>query len=215
MDATNVGSHEMGNEALPQHTNRLIHETSPYLLQHAHNPVDWYHWGEEALHRAREENRPILLSVGYSTCHWCHVMAHESFEDEQIATLMNENFICIKVDREERPDLDEIYMAATVALNQGHGGWPMTVFLTPDQQPFFAGTYFPPTDKYGRPGFATVLRRITELWQNTPDALGHEGLIAGNIAHRDLQHADAFGHDLVANAVSRDGGDLVSGHGLC
>src|SRR3972149_864654 len=153
MDATNVGSHEMGKEALPRHTNRLIYETSPYLLQHAHNPVDWYPWGEEALHRAREENRPILLSIGYSTCHWCHVMAHESFEDEAIADLMNQHFVCIKVDREERPDLDEIYMAATVALNQGRGGWPMTVFLTPDQQPFFAGAYFPPRNGLGRPGF--------------------------------------------------------------
>ena len=134
----------MSQHAAPRHTNRLIHETSPYLLQHAHNPVDWYPWGEEALRRAQDEDKPILLSIGYSACHWCHVMEHESFEDEAIAALMNEHFVCIKVDREERPDLDEIYMAATLALNQGQGGWPMTVFLTPDQQPFFAGTYFPP-----------------------------------------------------------------------
>jgi hypothetical protein len=149
----------------------LIGETSPYLLQHAHNPVDWYPWGEEALRRAKEENRPILLSIGYSTCHWCHVMERESFEDESIAALMNRHFVCIKVDREERPDLDEIYMGATVTLNHGQGGWPMTVFLTPDQQPFFAGTYFPPTDKYGRPGFATLLTRIAELWESDPEAL--------------------------------------------
>ncbi|MBI2164696.1 MAG: thioredoxin domain-containing protein, partial [candidate division NC10 bacterium] len=158
-------------QATPRHTNRLISETSPYLLQHAHNPVDWCPWGEEALRRAREENRPILLSIGYSACHWCHVMERESFEDEGIAALMNQQFVCIKVDREERPDLDEIYMAATLALNGGQGGWPMTVFLTPDQKPFFAGTYFPPTDRYGRPGFATLLKQIAEYWQRNRAAL--------------------------------------------
>ncbi|MBI2884402.1 MAG: DUF255 domain-containing protein, partial [Candidatus Methylomirabilis oxyfera] len=161
----------MNQEVVSQHTNRLIHETSPYLLQHAHNPVDWYPWGEEALRRAREENRPILLSIGYSTCHWCHVMAHESFESERIADLMNRHFVCIKVDREERPDLDAIYMAATTALNQGHGGWPMTVFVTPDLQPFFAGTYFPPRDGLGRPGFPTILKRIAQVWREQPDTL--------------------------------------------
>ena len=144
--------------------NRLIHETSPYLLQHAYNPVDWFPWGEDALTLAKERDTPILLSIGYSACHWCHVMERESFENESIAELMNAAFVCIKVDREERPDLDEIYMQATLAMNQGHGGWPMTVFLTPDQQPVFAGTYFPPTDKWGRPGFATVLRHIAEGW---------------------------------------------------
>ncbi|MFQ5846591.1 MAG: aldo/keto reductase [Candidatus Methylomirabilales bacterium] len=164
----------MSHEAVPPHTNRLIHETSPYLLQHAHNPVDWYAWGDEALRRAKEEHRPILLSIGYSTCHWCHVMERESFEDEAIAALMNRHFVCIKVDREERPDLDEIYMAATLALNRGQGGWPMTVFLTPDQQPFFAGTYFPPTNRYGRPGFATLLTRIAEIWQTDPDSVRHQ-----------------------------------------
>src|ERR1700690_2358543 len=131
--------------------NHLMSSTSLYLLQHSDNPVDWYPWSEEALQRAKVENKPIFLSIGYSACHWCHVMAHESFEDESIASIMNERFISIKVDREERPDLDEIYMAATVALT-GSGGWPMSVFLTPEQQPFFAGTYFPPVDKYGRPG---------------------------------------------------------------
>ncbi len=159
-----------------QHTadrpaNRLIHETSPYLLQHAHNPVDWHPWGDEALAKAKAENKPILLSVGYSACHWCHVMERESFEDEAIADLMNRHFVNIKVDREERPDLDDIYMAATVALNYGQGGWPMTVFLTPDQRPFYAGTYFPPTDRYGRPGFATLLTRIAELWREQGDRL--------------------------------------------
>lgn len=145
--------------------NRLARETSPYLLQHAKNPVDWYPWGPEALERARREDRPILLSIGYAACHWCHVMERESFENEAIAALMNESFVCIKVDREERPDLDDIYMSATVAM-AGSGGWPMTVFLTPEQQPFFAGTYFPPVDRYGRPGFRTVLTKLADLWKN-------------------------------------------------
>ncbi len=151
--------------------NRLIHETSPYLLQHAHNPVDWYPWGREALDRARSENKPILLSIGYASCHWCHVMERESFEDEAVADLMNRHFVNIKVDREERPDLDDIYMAATLALNGGQGGWPMTVFLTPDQRPFFAGTYFPPTDRFGRPGFSTLLAQIADLWARRRDDL--------------------------------------------
>ena len=144
--------------------NRLASETSPYLLQHAFNPVAWYPWGEEALTAAKTANKPILLSIGYSACHWCHVMERESFENEAIAALMNRHFICIKVDREERPDLDEIYMAATVAMNHGQGGWPMTVFLTPDQEPFFAGTYFPPEDRWGRPGFGTLLKKIADYW---------------------------------------------------
>jgi len=156
-----------------QHTNRLIRETSPYLLQHAHNPVDWYPWGEEALARARQDEKPVLLSIGYSACHWCHVMERESFENDRIAGLMNKHFVCIKVDREERPDLDEIYMAATLALNQGQGGWPMTVFLTPDQAPFFAGTYFPPSDRWGRPGFDTVLKQLAEAWESDRDRVLH------------------------------------------
>jgi uncharacterized protein YyaL (SSP411 family)/aryl-alcohol dehydrogenase-like predicted oxidoreductase len=164
-------SNSTQSQVASRHTNRLIHETSPYLLQHAHNPVDWYPWGQEALARAKAENKPILLSIGYSACHWCHVMERESFEHEEIADLMNRHFVNVKVDREERPDLDAIYMAATLALNHGQGGWPMTVFLTPDQQPFFAGTYFPPTDRYGRPGFATLLTRIAKLWQEQGDDL--------------------------------------------
>jgi len=160
----------MPNSASDRKPNRLIHETSPYLLQHAYNPVDWHPWGSEALQVAREQNRPILLSIGYSACHWCHVMERESFENEAIAALMNRHFVCIKVDREERPDLDEIYMAATVAMNHGQGGWPMTVFLTPEQQPFFAGTYFPPDDRWGRPGFPNLLRKIADVWSS--DAAG-------------------------------------------
>lgn len=161
----------MHNTPSDRRPNRLIHETSPYLLQHASNPVDWYPWGQEALALAKSSNRPILLSIGYSACHWCHVMERESFENEAIAKLMNEHFVCVKVDREERPDLDEIYMQATLALNQGHGGWPMTVFLTPDQEPIFAGTYFPPNDKWGRPGFASVLTKIAEVWKRDRDGL--------------------------------------------
>jgi len=150
------------------HTNSLINETSPYLLQHAHNPVDWYPWGAEALARARAEDKPILLSIGYSACHWCHVMEHESFENEEIAALMNEHFVNIKVDREERPDLDHIYMNA-VQMMTGHGGWPMTVFLTPEGVPFFGGTYFPPEDRYQMPGFRRVLISMAESYRARPD----------------------------------------------
>ena len=148
-----------------QHTNRLSNETSPYLLQHAHNPVDWYAWGDEALHKAHTENKPILLSVGYSACHWCHVMEHESFENEEIAALMNELFVNIKVDREERPDLDHIYQSVVQMLT-GQGGWPLTMFLTPDQEPFYGGTYFPPDDRHGRPGFPRVLRSVADTYHN-------------------------------------------------
>ena len=144
--------------------NRLIDETSPYLLQHAHNPVDWYPWGEEALERAEREDMPILLSVGYSACHWCHVMERESFEDAEIAALMNENFVCIKVDREERPDIDSIYMTAVQALT-GQGGWPMTVFLTPDGKPFYGGTYFPPEDRGGLPAFPRVVEALAAAYK--------------------------------------------------
>lgn len=155
-------------------TNHLIHETSPYLLQHAHNPVDWYPWGEEAFAKARAENKPVLLSIGYSACHWCHVMAHESFEDEAIAQLMNENFVNIKVDREERPDLDQIYMSA-VQMMTHHGGWPMTVFLTPEGVPFYGGTYFPPQDRYNMPGFPRVLIGVAEAYRDRPQDIAETG----------------------------------------
>lgn len=153
-----------------KHTNRLVGETSPYLLQHAHNPVDWHPWGEEALQKARAEDKPILLSIGYSACHWCHVMERESFENEEIAQLMNENFINIKVDREERPDLDQIYMNA-VQLMTRHGGWPMTVFLTPEGVPFYGGTYYPPEDRYNMPGFPRILTAISEAYRTRPDEI--------------------------------------------
>src|SRR3989441_4097906 len=156
------------------HTNRLAQEKSPYLLQHAHNPVDWYPWGEEAFGKARRENKPIFLSVGYSTCHWCHVMAHESFESEDVATIMNREFVNIKVDREERPDVDRVYMTFVQATTGG-GGWPMSVWLTPDLKPFVGGTYFPPEDRYGQPGFKKMLERIATGWKENHDKIVEQG----------------------------------------
>jgi uncharacterized protein YyaL (SSP411 family) len=155
-------------------TNRLAHENSPYLLQHAENPVDWYPWGPEALERARREDKPIFLSIGYSACHWCHVMAHESFEDPQVASFMNENFINIKVDREERPDLDSLYMNAVVALT-GQGGWPMSLFLTPEGKPFYGGTYYPPTRRYQMPSFAEVLQAVSRAWKTQRNEIESTG----------------------------------------
>jgi uncharacterized protein YyaL (SSP411 family) len=145
--------------------NRLATATSPYLLQHADNPVDWREWGEEAFTEARERDVPVLVSVGYAACHWCHVMAHESFEDEATAAQMNESFVCVKVDREERPDVDSVYMTATQAMT-GHGGWPMTVFTTPDGKPFYCGTYFPPRPAHGMPAFRQVLAAVKDAWLN-------------------------------------------------
>src|SRR4051812_20518329 len=152
----------------PAHTNRLIHETSPYLLQHAHNPVDWHPWGPEAIERARREDRPIFLSVGYSTCYWCHVMERQSFENPAVAAEMNARFVNVKVDREERPDVDQLYMTAVQVLTR-HGGWPMSVFMTPDLRPFYGGTYYPPTDAHGRPGFVTLLKAIDDAWRGRRD----------------------------------------------
>src|SRR5438034_1741242 len=160
--------------AQSEHTNRLAHEKSPYLLQHAHNPVDWYPWGEEAFAKARRENKPIFLSVGYSTCHWCHVMAHESFESEDVAVIMNREFINIKVDREERPDVDRVYMTFVQATTGG-GGWPMSVWLTPDLKPFVGGTYFPPEERYGQPAFKKVLERIATAWKEDHDKIVEQG----------------------------------------
>ena len=154
--------------------NRLAHETSPYLLQHAANPVDWYPWGEEALARARDEDRPILLSIGYAACHWCHVMERESFEDPLTARVLNDNFVSVKVDREERPDLDAVYMDAVVALS-GSGGWPMTVFLTPAGEPFFGGTYFPPEPRHGLPSFKQVLLGVAEAWRDQRESVESSG----------------------------------------
>ncbi len=152
------------------HENRLAHETSPYLLQHKHNPVDWWPWGTEALAEAKRENKPILLSVGYAACHWCHVMAHESFEDAETAKVMNDLFVNIKVDREERPDIDQIYMAALHHLGE-HGGWPLTMFLTPDGEPFWGGTYFPKTARYGKPAFVDLLREVERVFRQEPQSV--------------------------------------------
>jgi uncharacterized protein YyaL (SSP411 family) len=169
-----VTSTDTSAESKPAHTNRLAHEKSPYLLQHAHNPVNWYPWGEEAFAKARQEKKPIFLSVGYSTCHWCHVMAHESFESEDVAAIMNREFVNIKVDREERPDVDRVYMTFVQATT-GSGGWPMSVWLTPDLKPFVGGTYFPPTERYGQPAFTKVLERIATAWKEDHDKIVEQG----------------------------------------
>lgn len=159
----------MGEEA-----NRLIEEESPYLQQHAHNPVDWYPWGEEAFEKARKEDKPIFLSIGYSTCHWCHVMAHESFEDKKVAELINDTFVPIKVDREERPDIDGVYMRVAMSMT-GSGGWPLTIFMTPDKEPFFASTYIPKESRYGRTGLMQLIPRVKELWESEKDKLVENG----------------------------------------
>ena len=156
--------------------NHLAGSTSPYLKQHQDNPVDWYPWGDEAIQKARYNNKPIFLSIGYAACHWCHVMAHESFEDSEIAQILNQHFVCIKVDREERPDLDDIYMQAVVLLT-GQGGWPLSVFLTPDLKPFYGGTYFPPSPRFGMPSFIQILKGIINVWETNPDGINHNANI--------------------------------------
>ena len=164
------------------HTNRLSKEKSPYLLQHQHNPVDWYSWGSEAFGKAKAEDKPIFLSIGYSTCHWCHVMERESFENEKVAEYINQHFVCIKVDREERPDVDKIYMTAVQAMT-GQGGWPLNIFLTPELKPFYGGTYFPPENKFGRPSFLQLLHHIQELWTTRrADLMGAAGDLHGKLA---------------------------------
>lgn len=192
----------------PQHTNRLINETSPYLLQHAHNPVDWYPWGEEALTQAKQQDKPILLSIGYAACHWCHVMEHESFENEQIAAVMNEHYINVKVDREERPDLDEIYMNAVQMLT-GQGGWPMTMFLTPELKPFYGGTYFPPDNRYGRPGFPRVLLGVVEAYRERRDEVDQQAAqIIANL--NQLSAMEGHGHQLTADMLDTAYQDYLS-----
>ena len=190
--------------SMSENTNRLIHESSPYLRQHAHNPVDWYPWGEEALRRARELDRPIFLSIGYSACHWCHVMEHESFEDAEVADILNRHFLSIKVDREERPDLDQIYMAA-VQLMTRQGGWPMSMFLTPDLQPFYGGTYFPPDDRYGRPGFKRLLLSLAQAWKDQRQTIHEQaGHVTEHVqAMMRLESAGGeLGVELLRNAVT-------------
>ena len=171
-------------------TNRLINETSPYLLQHAHNPVDWFPWGEEAFAKAKAEDKPVLVSIGYAACHWCHVMERESFEDEDIAAAMNERFVAIKVDREERPDVDAIYMRALQTL-RGQGGWPLNVFLLPDGRPFYGGTYFPSESRHGMPSWPDVLQAVADAYATRPDAV--------------LQNAVALTEALQATSPGGDG----------
>ncbi|KPJ59198.1 MAG: hypothetical protein AMJ46_12250 [Latescibacteria bacterium DG_63] len=213
-----------------RHTNRLVNEKSPYLLQHAHNPVDWYPWGEEAFSRARNEDKPVFLSVGYSTCHWCHVMEEESFSDPSMARIMNKHFVCIKVDREERPDVDRVYMSAVVAIT-GQGGWPLTVFLTPEKRPFFGGTYFPPEDRMGMSGLKTVLLSVTEAWTNRREHVLRSSETLLEIIQKKSGHTDArrlpLGEQVLRSAYeyfsenfdSRSGGfgqapKFPSGHSL-
>lgn len=165
--------------------NRLNDEKSPYLLQHGENPVDWYPWSEEAFQKAAQEDKPVFLSIGYSTCHWCHMMAHESFEDQEVAEILNREFISIKVDREERPDIDAVYMSVCQAVT-GSGGWPLTIFMTPQQKPFFAGTYFPKKGAYGRMGLTELLERVAILWKENRAELieaGNEITAAINLNH--------------------------------
>src|SRR5437588_12344509 len=194
-------------EAIPE--NRLARESSPYLLQHKHNPVDWWPWGTEVLAEAKHANKPILLSVGYAACHWCHVMAHESFEDEATARVMNDLFINIKVDREERPDLDQIYMSALHHLGE-HGGWPLTMFLTPDGEPFWGGTYFPKTSRYGKPAFVDLLREVERVFREDPTSVeqNRSALMA-----RLSEHAIPTGRKVVGaanpdHAWKKDAGDV-------
>ena len=203
---------------MPDMPNRLANETSPYLQQHAENPVDWYPWGPEALARAKMEDKPILLSIGYSACHWCHVMAHESFEDAAIAALMNRDYVNIKVDREERPDIDQIYQAAHQMLVRGAGGWPLTMFLSPDGAPFFGGTYFPKTARYGLPGFAELLGQVNEIWRDKRAEIGEQNqqvkiafsrtLPAGGAHRSELGDApvQSMLQNLRANFDARNGG---------
>ncbi|MGD2062278.1 MAG: thioredoxin domain-containing protein [Nitrospirota bacterium] len=187
----------------PSHTNRLAHETSPYLLQHRHNPVDWYPWSEEALRRARDEGKPILLSIGYSACHWCHVMAHESFEDEKTAALMNEHFVNVKVDREERPDLDQIYQTALQMISRRGGGWPLTMFLNAEGRPFFGGTYFPDDERYGMPSFRRVLQSVAQYYRENQDEVTENcGRIVAAFGQMDgVTTSGDLSHEAVTRAV--------------
>ena len=197
--------------------NRLIHEKSPYLLQHAYNPVDWFPWSDEAFEKAKSEDKPIFLSIGYSTCHWCHVMERESFEDEEIADILNKNFISIKVDREERPDIDSIYMSVCQALT-GHGGWPLTVFMTPDKMPFFAGTYFPKNDRMGMSGLSTILNSVNHAWLNNREAILHScsrilDAIKDSIEEETPDSIGKISEDIFDEAFSQFRYDFDSIHG--
>lgn len=198
------------NSPSHRHTNKLINEKSPYLLQHAHNPVDWMPWGNEAFEKAQKENKPIFLSIGYSTCHWCHVMEHESFENQDVADILNRHFISIKVDREERPDVDRVYMTF-VQASTGSGGWPMSVFLTPDLKPFYGGTYFPPRDNYGRPGFGTLLQRISQIWKESEPKARQQAEQVINALRSRVEDRSAMPEGLSLQAIAdRAAASLVS-----
>lgn len=188
----------MLSDGINKKTNRLINEKSPYLLQHAYNPVDWYGWSEEAFEKARTEDKPIFLSIGYSTCHWCHVMAHESFEDEEVANILNNYFICIKVDREERPDIDSVYMSVCQAMTGG-GGWPLNLFLTKDKKPFYAGTYFPKTSKYNQTGFIEILESINNVWVGNKD---HVLTTADQVVNTLKEYGEDESFDISKNILS-------------
>lgn len=192
-----AGDPDEGAGVIPEGQNRLALEKSPYLLQHKDNPVNWYAWGDEAFAAARDQDKPIFLSIGYSTCHWCHVMEHESFENDSIAALMNELYICIKVDREERPDVDHVYMSAVRAMTRGGGGWPLSVWLTPDLRPYYGGTYFPPADRYGRPGFPSVLQRMANVFTTQREEIDR---VTANVVDF-LQQGPAPASDLPSDTV--------------
>src|SRR5438046_2011605 len=198
--------------------NRLANETSPYLLQHAHNPVDWYAWSDEAWSRARAEDKPVFLSIGYSACHWCHVMERESFEDESTAAILNELYVAIKVDREERPDVDSIYMQA-VQMMTGHGGWPMSMFLTPDGRPFYAGTYFPPDTRHGLPSFKQVLTQVAAAYRerrgDVEEAASeiHKGISGAIQIPKDGARADHAALDAAAARLMRNYDSVNGGFG--
>ena len=193
--------------AAPARTNRLAREKSPYLLQHQHNPVDWYAWGEEAFAKARRENQPIFLSIGYSTCHWCHVMERESFENPEVAAFLNDHFVSIKVDREERPDVDKIYMTFVQATT-GQGGWPLNVFLTPELKPFYGGTYFPPDNRHGRPGFLQLLQQVQQLWQTRRAELANSAAdIHARLEQLSVSSERSSGL-VLTSAVLRDAGSV-------
>ena len=192
-----TGHTREGVGVIPEGQNRLALEKSPYLLQHKDNPVDWYAWGDEAFAAARDQNKPIFLSIGYSTCHWCHVMEHESFENDSIAAIMNELYICIKVDREERPDVDHVYMNAVRSMTRGGGGWPLSVWLTPDLKPFYGGTYFPPADKYGRPGFPSVLKKMAGVFNTQREEIDR---VSANVVDY-LQQGPQASSDLPSDTI--------------
>src|SRR5512134_1501020 len=197
--------------------NRLAGSQSPYLLQHADNPVDWFPWGDEAFSKAKREDKPVFLSIGYSTCHWCHVMEHESFEDEEVAALLNADFVPVKVDREERPDVDRVYMTAMQALGQG-GGWPLNVFLTPSLKPFWGGTYFPPRARHGRPGLVDLLPRLAEAWRDQREQIESTGqqvfTLLGTMSHAEGEaHATRDLGDAAARFLERQHDEACGGFG--